>query len=429
MQNDEKTLKKQSLVQSIAWIGGSQAAVRLARILSTIVVARMIAPELLGVAAIAFVINEISHVLARNATNSRIIRASDQELKTLCDTAYYANWLVGLTIFVLQSLVGYAFSIIYNDSVIFSLVTVLGFTYLLLPIAQVHTALNLRDEKIGLIARTEIQQTVCDAFLTVSMVLLGFGLWALILPKLLVVPVWIRAQRRASTWETPKKFTLLNISDHFAFNSRVLGVELLGVLRHNIDYILIGYFLGMQALGIYYFAFNAGLGITRGFIISLNNAFYPYLCAARDDLKQVSIRFHRGLRFMLLLMVPLLGLQAYMADYYVPILFGDKWTEHHAAQLVSLICLTGIPLLVMEAGTQYMRALGKPANDLVWFSAYTVIFTGVILVGVQWHLIGVVMAILFAQFVAAPLYILFVVKLRSNDSVEFDNGKAKELVV
>ncbi len=392
---------------------------RLARILSTIVVARAIAPEYLGVAAIALAVNEIAHVFVRNATNAKIIQAEQSELAALSDTAYAVNWAFGILIFIFQCLVGYCLSYVYNDNSIFLLVSVLGLSYLLLPIAQVHCALNLRKERIGLIAKTEIQQTVLDAALTVGMVFTGFGLWALILPKLLVVPVWIRAHRKASEWVAPKKLSFNQFSEHLKFNSGVLGVELLGVVRHNIDYILVGYFLGMEALGVYYFAFNAGLGLTRGFIISFNNAFYPYLCSVRQQASEIEKRFSRGLGYMLLVIVPLLVLQAGVAEYYVPILFGEQWQEHNASQLVALICLGGVPLLVIEAGSKYIRALGNPTADLKWHVVYSLLFCVAIVVGVQWGLIGVVLAGLVVQFIGAPMHYQFIVRTQEN-KIEMD---------
>ncbi len=403
-----------TLAISTLWVGGSQLAMRLGRILTTIVVARMIAPELLGVVAIALAANELAHVIAKNATNGRIIRADDDELSDICNTAYYVNWLVGIALFFLQVVIGWGLSLVYSNPTLLHLVAVLSFSYLLLPIAQVHSAVNLRNEKIGLISKTEIQQTFLDSALTVLMVFAGFGVWSLVLPKLLVVPLWIKAHLDASHWKTPKKITLYKLNEHWVFNSRVMGVELLGVVRQNIDYILIGYFLGMQALGIYYFAFNAGLGITRGFILSLNNAFYPHLCAVKSDHLKLHSGFVKGLRYMLLLLVPVLGLQAIFANQYVPILYGEQWNEFDAAQLVALLCLTGFPLLIMEATTQYLRAQGRSGNDLWWHTIFTLFFTLAILIGVNFDLLGVTLSVLIVQFIAALVRLLHITKSSNN---------------
>lgn len=409
-----------TLAMSTLWIGGSQAVIRLGRILSTIVVARMIAPELLGVVAIALAVNEFAHVVAKNVTNNRIIRADEKELPEICATAYYLNWTAGFALFLLQIALGYGVSVVYNNPILFYLIGVLALSYLILPIAQVQSALNLRLEKIGLISKTEIQQTIVDSLLTVVMVLLGFGVWSLVVPKVLVVLVWVKAHLKGCDWVCPKRITFHKMSEHLQFNSSVLGVELLSVVRHNIDYVLIGYFLGMQALGIYYFAFNAGLGITRGLILSLNNALYPHFCAVKSNQEALTERFKKGLRYMLLLMLPILGVQAVFAEFYVPILYGEKWNQFNAAQLVSLLCLTGFPLVVMEASTQFMRAQGLAKDDLRWQLGFTLIFSMAVLVGAYFELIGVVLSILLVQFIAAFVRITAVMKAQKNNDT--NNG-------
>ena len=402
----------QSIINAIVWVGGSQIATRLVRIISTIVVVRVLAPELLGVAAVALASNELAHVIAKNATNSRIIRADEDELDSISNTAYTVNWIVGVALFLLQCLIGGILAAVYENDTLFYLVCTLGVSYLLLPIGQVHAAHNLRDRKVELLAKTEVLQTVCDAILILLLVLFGFGVWALVLPKLLVIPLWVKLHQTGSNWRPSAKLSLDYLSDQLSFNGRVLGVELLGVVRHNIDYILIGYFLGMHSLGIYYFAYNAGLGLSRGFITSLNNAFYPYLCKAKDNLMEMKAIYVKGVTYMLLILIPLLCAQAYFAQYYVPFLFGEQWEERGAVTYVSLLCLMGIPLLITEAGAQYIRAQNRPSDDLRWNCFYTCTFVFAMIIGLYWGLMGLVIAIVSVQFIAAPLHYLLVVKPR-----------------
>ncbi|MHC5831979.1 MAG: oligosaccharide flippase family protein, partial [Nostoc sp.] len=93
----------------------------------------------------------------------------------------------------------------------------------------------------------------------------------------------------------------------------------------NIDYLIIGRFLGINALGIYYFAFNAGLGISQNVINAFTSALFPHLCAARGDLKELKERYFSSLKFTAIIVVPLILLQSSLAPFYVPIVFGQKW--------------------------------------------------------------------------------------------------------
>ena len=57
-------------------------------------------------------------------------------------------------------------------------------------------------------------------------------------------------------WRPKWQFSNKNWRELLRFGSSVLGVELLKTLRSNLDYLIVGRFLSIEALGIYYFAFS-----------------------------------------------------------------------------------------------------------------------------------------------------------------------------
>ena len=61
------------------------------------------------------------------------------------------------------------------------------------------------------------------------------------------------------------------------YSRKVLGSECLQALRTHADKLIIAKLISIEAAGLYYFAFNAGVGITTGLV----NAFALVL-AARD---------------------------------------------------------------------------------------------------------------------------------------------------
>jgi len=401
-----------TFIRGISWLGLSQISVRIARLASTIVVARLLAPEHFGIAAIVLTINEVSHVVAKSGTSSRVVNAADHELVSVCQSANSLNWSIGGVLFVFQCLLAIPLANFYgNESLIWPLCC-LAFTYLLLPLAMVHSALNIRQERMDIVARTEMTQAVVDAGFTIVLAIAGFGIWALILPKLLVVPIWVVLHRRHCNWIPDLRINWSHSTEVMSFTKRVVGVELLGVFRHNIDYILIGYFLGLPALGIYFFAYNAGLGISRGFITVLNNALYPHLCGARGNFRKLQQRFDFGIRLNLLIISPIIALQALLAPTYIPLIFGERWVDLGAVPLVVLICLAGIPLALTEIFSQLLRAMGDTSRDLRWHTRFSLVFFAVVLASLHWGLVGVALATLILQYISTAIHYLLNVKSR-----------------
>ena len=70
-----------------------------------------------------------------------------------------------------------------------------------------------------------------------------------------------------------------------------LGIEVMTTLQANIDNLIVGSILGVEALGLYYFAFNAGLGVSLGLVNSFGTAVFPHLCEVRGNPAMLANRF------------------------------------------------------------------------------------------------------------------------------------------
>lgn len=394
-------------LRNIGWLGSAQLANRVLRLCATIIVARLLLPEDYGLAALVLASHEFIQMFCRQGTGPRLVQARDDELPQLAQTAYWLNWIQCGGLFLLQCLIALPVSWAYGKPELALPLIVMGLSYLMLPPALVHTALNIRAQRLHVIAAAETLQTLADMLLTLVLVLSGWGFWALILPKVLVVPVWAFINRRAQDWR-PGSFTLQHWRAIVGFSLQLTGVEILATLRNNLDYLLVGYFLGVEALGVYFFAFNAGLGISLGLISACSNALFPHLCDANHDAAELRQRFTRGLRTIALIAVPLVLLQASAAPFYLPLVFGQHWVDANALPILILICLSALPRPFAEAASQLLRALGQPRLDLFANAAFTVLLTIALLIGVQWGSIGVAAAVLLTHWLIQPLFTLWV---------------------
>ncbi len=392
-----------AFLSGAGWLGMAQVIGRVFRLLTTLIVARLMTPEYFGLAAIALASNEIAHVIARFGTSAYIVQASDEQLEKHKHIANALNWAIGIFLFTLQCAVAYPIAIWYDAPNLVWPICVLALSYLMMPFGELHGALNQRNNHLDALAKGDIFQAIGDCILTITLAVTGFGVWALILPKVLVVPLWVIPQRRRvkyvakwpQSWESTRKI--------IRFGRQVLGVELLTIFRTNIDVLIVGSLLGVNALGVYFFAMNAGLGITRSLLSALSRALYSYLCG-KSDHQSIQERFKRGLLLTFIVVVPWVALQASTAPWYVPIIFGNQWVEHGAVPILIIFCLAGIPLAFNESASQYLRATGRTKADLRWYLPFTILYTIALLIGVQWGIVGAALSVVSIYMINAPLY-------------------------
>jgi teichuronic acid exporter len=392
-------------VRNVGWMGASGAIIRVFRLITTIVLARFLSPYDFGLAAIVLTTHEFIQVFSRNGIGAKLIQAEEKDIEKLAQSAYWLGWLVFIGLFILQCLSAFPIAWFYHDNQIILPICLMATNFLLIPFAEVQSALIQRENRIKVIALSNTLQITVDNLLSLALAFAGLGMWAIVLPKVLVVPIWVFVISKNHPWRPKGKF----ITEHWGalldFSRNVLGIELLKTLRNNMDYLIIGRFLGLQELGVYYFAFNAGLGISLGVISSINVALLPHLCAVRSDLSQLWERYRTSLKTISFAIVPLVLLQSSLAPFYVPIVFGQKWVA--AIPVLVLICLSAIPRPFADATSQLLLSVDKANIDLRWNLLFTAIFALSLLIGVQGQSLGVAIAVLATHAILLPLFSLW----------------------
>lgn len=395
-------LRGNKFISNIGWLSGAELIIRIFRLVTTVVLARWLTPYDYGLAAVVLTTYEFIRVFSKNGIGQKLVQAPEEELEELCTAAYWLNWVIFAAIFAIQCLAAFPIAWVYKDSQLILPICAMALVYLMIPIGSVQSDLIQRENRLEILAITNTLQICTDNVLTLIFAISHMGMWAIVLPKVLVAPIWVATNYMNHPWRPTKGFTTKSWEKIFKFGRNILGVELLKTLRNNLDYLIIGKFLGIKELGLYYFAFNAGLGISISVIYSINAAIFPHLCAAREDFAKFKARYFSSLKTITLMIVPLVMLQSGLAHFYVPVVFGHKWIP--AIPILVLICLSAIPRPFADAASGLLVAVDKPELDLRWNIIFTTVFTGGLLIGVQYQAIGVAVSVLLTHLIFLPLF-------------------------
>ena len=164
----------------------------------------------------------------------------------------------------------------------------------------------------------------------------------------------------------------------------------------------------LEVLGVYYFARNAGIGISMSLINAYSTAVLPHLASAKGNMIFLKEKYIHALKNISIIVPSIILLQSLLAPIYVPLFFGERWVEAGAVPILILLCLSAIPRIFGESTSQLLRVLNKPKIDLYWNLLFTGLFTLAIFVGLNWALTGVATGILLVHMLALPIYAYWV---------------------
>lgn len=407
--NKLKQVLSNKYLRNVGWMGGAEVANRLIRLGSTVILARVFSPQDYGLMAVIFTISDFANAfMLKGGIGAKIIQADEKDLNPICDTAYWLNWLTCGALFIVQGIIALLLPYFSFDPNITLPLFLVSFTYLVSPLISIPLVLIERENRFKDVAICNLIISLVSNSLTAVFVLMGLGIWAIVWAMLSGSLAWIVLARRFHPWRPPLRFSLERWRDVLSFGSNLLINDLLNRVRSNVDYLIVGKYLGVEALGMYYFAFNAGSGITFSLLNTFMTPLYPYICAARNDYGQFKHRYFSSLKKVSLILVPLICLQASLAPIYVPIVFGKKWVP--AIPILILICLSVIPVIYSWAASLLLNAIDKTRISLYISAASTAIFVLSILSVVQGGIVWVAFAVFLNSLVVSSLTTLLIQK-------------------
>lgn len=392
-------------IRNVGWLGLSELVPRILRLGVVVVLSRFLNSYDYGLIAILLAVSEITRVFMDFGVSAKIIQADDENVEELSNSGYWLNWVIFVSLFFIQSLIAFPVSWFYNDSQLILPICFGGLPYLIWPLSAVKNALIQRENRLKITAIHNAVQNSLSYLLSALFASQHFGLWSIVLSGVLVTPVGVVIYNLNHDWKPTSGFTTHRWGELISFGKNILGGHLLGAVRNNLDYLIVGRFLGIEQLGIYFFGFNAGLGISLSIINALGTAIFPYLCEARSEVAKFKQRYLNGLKTIAFVIIPLVLLQVSLAPIYVPILFSPKWVV--AIPVLMLICLSAIPRPFADAAAQLLVAVNKPHLVLRWDILFSILFLAALLIGVQWQAVGVAAAVLIVHLVAMPLFTLW----------------------
>ncbi len=357
-----KSTDAKPMMRALLAFGSAEMVNRIVRILVVIVIARQLVPELVGVAALTLSIFELVRVLANIGVGQKIIAAHDDLLERTCNSAYKIFWQWCVAVAVIQCLVALTLYMIFDQLLAAQMLAVLCGVYFFMPGGLVQCFRLMRAKKLSTVARIGASQTIADHLITGVLVLAWANPWAIVLPKLLTAPLWLIMMRNAEHWSFDATKGVIGRAEILSFGVAILATDILLACRNNLDKLIVSGLLGVTALGSYYFAFNAGIGILGALATAFGTVIYPYLCNPQGQGRSQAV-LNLIITTGLVVFGILSAAQFFLAPIYVPLVFGAHWT--HAIPLIQILSLAGIPLAMGAVTSAYLRATGRAKLD-VW---------------------------------------------------------------
>jgi O-antigen/teichoic acid export membrane protein len=347
----------------VIWVAAITWGTKLISIATTLVLARILAPNDYGLVAVATIVISALAVFTDLGLGSAIIH-SKADRDRMASTAFFLMPIIGIVLYTFAYITAPAVSALLGSPASTALIRVIGLNLILSSFTIVPSILLEKDMAYRKKVVPDLAPTIIYVFVAIYFAkVLHLGAYSIAYGAVIqgvasLILNWLFAR-----WAPKLLFDKAIASQLFKYGRNVLGGSILLYITTNMDNTFVSRSSGAAALGLYAFAYNlANLPATHIGDV-LGRVLFPSFVKMGDDPTRLRANYVRSLRFITLITYPVIMGLAAISLTAIPILLGSKWVN--CAPII--ISLSGFTLIRVFSGAtgSLLLATGKTRLILI----------------------------------------------------------------
>ncbi len=225
------------------------------QLLTTVILARLLAPSDFGLLGMATVVIGFITIFKDLGTSAAIIQKRDLS-DELLSGIFWVNVGFGTLAMAIVFFGAPLAGLFYKNSDVVPVLQILSVSFFISGLSILQQALLERSLSFNILGKIEIVSVVCGAIAGISLALLGYGVWSLVLQLLTTVSATTLLLWLFSTFRPKLIFHWNEMKDVSSYSMNLTGFSIFNYFARDADYLLIGRYLGAQDLGYYTIAYR-----------------------------------------------------------------------------------------------------------------------------------------------------------------------------
>lgn len=314
------------LVSNVKWVSLSQIVKITCQLVGMVIFSRYLAPKEIGIMSMATIVVNFINIIRDMGASAAIIQ-KEQVSEELKRSVFTLNLIIGIVIFVLMLGASRPISMFFEEKQLTLVICLIAFAFPITSSTSIHLSLLERESKFFKTAKIEVVSSILSLIFGVIAAMNDFGVYSLVVQTLLYAVLSSIGFWCCSSWKTRTGWSTNEIKGIFKFSSNLVGFNFINYFSRNLDQIIVGRFFGSAVLGIYSLAYKVMLFPLQNITSVLTRSLYPVLSRLQNDKKQGGEIYLNTLRFISIIIPPLmLGLSSVRYDF-INVIFGAKWIE------------------------------------------------------------------------------------------------------
>ena len=322
-------------VRGMFWAYGSYVGVRLASLVTTAVLARLLAPRAFGLIALAMTFMTFLDMLQGLGVSEALVVTGADELDNEAETAFVISTVVGFLLWVCSAALGPVAAALFHQPRLVSIMPALGVTFFLYGLGSTHYALAMKGIDFRSRTAAELVDAVVRGVVGVVLALAGAGVWSLVAGYVAGAAAMTVAVWRLIPWRPRFRPRRAHVRRLMLFGGALTGVGIMGAFLNQFDNAVVGRVLGATQLGFYSIATRFPYLLIISLASATGQVLFPAFATLEGE--DMTRGFLTSLRYTAMLAMPLTALLIVLAEPFTVGIFGPHWRP--AVGAMQVLCL------------------------------------------------------------------------------------------
>ena len=342
-------------VSGALWIYLATYGSKLLVFLSTMILAYLITKSDFGVVGYAIIVTSLLDAVYDLGIGPALIY--HREEAGLADTAFWLTVLFSGLICGISWMLAPLAGAYFNDPRAVEVVRVCVLFFPINALGNTHEFLMRKKMQFKKDLLPTITSSFSKGIFSILLALLGWGYWSIILAQLAAAVLSTITYWTVFPWRPSFHIRRSLISPLVRYGSKIVFLNLLVAVLLNIDYLFVGRYLGVEALGVYTLAYRIPDMVITQFGTIINKVTFPAFVTIREEASQLTSGFEVTLRYISATILPVGAGIALVSAPFWETFFPATWAE--AIPVMSAIAAhTVLIALVLNAEAVY-KAQGR----------------------------------------------------------------------
>jgi len=389
------TLKKR-VVSGFMWRFAERSGANIARFVVSIILARLIAPEIFGILAIVTVFMNFADLLVESGFGKSLIQKENAD-EVDFSTIFYFTTATSILLYVLLFFAAPTIANFFEYPQMTLILRWLNLRLLITGINIAQTAYATRHMQFKLFFWSTSGAVVLSAAVSIVMAYNGFGVWALVANHLVSSITGTTILLFILNWKPKLTFSWQRLKPLYSYGWKILISSVLYRIYKEMRTLLIGRLYSTGDLAFYSKGKSFPALISNNSTSIINKVIFPAISQKQRSADDVKSIMRQSISATSYFVWPVMIGLAIIAEPLVLFLLTDKWIE--AVPFLQIACFYHAFQPIRSINAQAINAIGRSDITLKLKIIKTIIGIAILLLAMNYGILAIALSTVITAFI------------------------------